>query len=72
MKEERYIVYHHFNGKTEKIGSFKVRDGEIHFDSLVDEYNCDIFPAGKMSESTKERLEHLLDNDSKSVYIVRG
>lgn len=69
---ERFIVHEFDNGRDVVIGSFIVQNGQIHFDSKVDEMNCDIFPPGPIHPATARRLSNLLNNKSKSVYIVHG
>lgn len=69
---EHYVVHRVFNGHDEVLGKFSVENGEIRFDSQADEYNCDLFPAGRINPRTASRLQSLLNNDHKSVYIVHG
>lgn len=69
---ETYTVHRVFDGKDTVLGKFSVEGNEIVYSSQADEMNCDIFPAGPMSDRTKKRLSSLLDNEHKSVYITRG
>jgi hypothetical protein len=69
---ERYIVHHFVQGKDEVLGSFTVENGEICFPTKRDQLRCDLFPSGPMREVTKRRLTTLLNNKSKSVYLVHG
>lgn len=69
---ETYTVHQVFNGETKVLGKLSVQDGKITFPSRQDELSCDIFPPGKMTKRTKDRLVELLDNPHKSVYITRG
>jgi hypothetical protein len=60
-----------FKGKDEVLGMFKIVNDEICFPTSADEHNCDMFPSGPMSEYTKNRITHLLDNKSKSMYLEK-
>lgn len=72
MAAQTYTVHRVFNGEDTVLGKFSVENGSITYASAQDRSNCDIFPEGEMSERTKKRLETLLDNEHKSVYITRG
>jgi hypothetical protein len=69
---ERYTVHRVFNGQDEVLGHFDVVNGEIHFESIADQFNCGIFPPGPIAPMTMRKLSSLLDNHNKSMYITRG
>jgi hypothetical protein len=68
----KFNLHRVFKGKDEVIGTFEVRDNEIHFASHADEHHCSMFPAGPMSEYTKNRISHLLDNEDKTMYLEKA
>lgn len=68
---DTYTVHRVFNGETTELGKFSIENGSVVFSSKQDELNCDIFPAGPMSDRTKRRLVQLLDNEHKTIYITR-
>ena len=69
---ERFVVHRIIDGHDRVMGSFEVRDGEIHYNNIIEQLNCDMFPPGPIGWMTKQRLGFLLYNTNKSVYITRG
>ncbi len=67
----RFELHRIMDEKDSVIGRFSVKDGEIVFPSSVDAAHCDMFPAGKMSNYTKNRISYLLDNTGKSMYLKK-
>lgn len=67
----KFKLHRIFEGKDEVIGVFEVRDNEIVFPSSADEHHCSMFPAGKMSASTQNRITHLLNNKDKTIYLEK-
>lgn len=68
---EKYKLHRISNEKDSVIGVFEVRNGEIVFPSSVDARHCDMFPAGPISQYTKNRITLLLDNKEKSMYLEK-
>lgn len=71
VKTHKFKLHRVFDGKDSVLGSFEVIDGKITFPSHADEHHCDMFPAGEMSDSTKNRITHLLDNKEKTMYLEK-
>lgn len=72
MNDGKYIVHRHLNGKDSVLGKFEIKKGEIVFRSEVDKHNIDQFPAGPMSKHTENRIEYLMTNTDKDVYIKKA
>jgi len=66
---QKFKLHRIFEGKDEIIGSFKVKDGSIIFSTKVDEHHCDMFPPGPIASYTRNKIAHLLNNKSKSMYL---
>ena len=71
MRDGKYIVHRHLNGKDSILGKFEVKKGAIEFLNEADRLNIDQFPSGPMSEHTKNRIEYLMTNKDKDVYIKK-
>lgn len=72
MVTHKFKLHRVFQDKDEVIGAFEVRDNEIVFASHADEHHCSMFPAGPMSQYTKNRITHLLNNDEKTMYLEKA
>ena len=71
IQDGQYEVHRHLNGKDQKLGSFAVSSGNIKFASEADKLNIDQFPEGKMSKRTMDRIEYLMNNKDKDIYITK-
>jgi hypothetical protein len=68
---QRYRLHHFFNNKDEVLGSFEVKDGEVHFATNADKHNCDIIPPGPISQGTKTKINRMIDNHKKSMWLEK-
>jgi hypothetical protein len=71
MKEIKFHLHRVFQGEDRVIGQFVVRGDQISFPTHSDKFHCDMFPEGKMSASTKNRITELLDNKHKTMYLEK-
>ena len=71
MVIHKFKLHRVIDNIDEVIGTFEIHDNEIVFPSNVDRHHCDMFPAGKMSDYTKNRINHLLDNKQKTMYLEK-
>lgn len=71
MVKHKFKLHRVFNDKDEVIGTFEIQGDDIVFPTNVDRHHCDMFPAGKMSDSTRNRIGHLLDNQEKTMYLEK-
>jgi hypothetical protein len=67
-----FVVHSSMGGSDRVIGSFDVMNGQIQYSDYASQLNCDLFPPGKIDWMTSRRLETLLNNRGKSVYLTRG
>lgn len=67
----KFKLHQIFNGKDSVVGSFEVKDNHIVFPTIADEYACDIFPAGKISGYTHNKITELLNNKTKSMWLEK-
>lgn len=67
----KFKLHRVVNDEDKVIGTFEVRDNEIVFPTPSDEHHCDLFPAGPMDAHTRNRINHLLDNPDKTMYLEK-
>ena len=71
MVTHKFKLHRVSNDEDEVIGTFEIQGEEIVFPTNVDRHHCDMFPPGKMSDSTKNRISELLDNKQKTMYLEK-
>ena len=71
LKDGKYKVHKHLDGKDTVLGRFEIKNNSIVFLSEVDKMNIDQFPAGPMNEHTIKRIKYLITNPDKHTYIKK-
>lgn len=71
MKNGKYIVKRHLNGKDSILGRFEIKDNSIVFANEADRLNIDQFPSGPITQYVKDRIDYLMTNADKDIYIEK-
>jgi hypothetical protein len=73
VRSGRYAVYSYQSQSREPeyCGVFRVVDGVITFDSLLDQLNCDFYPPGPMTPFFEGRFLNRLANHGKNPFAVQ-
>lgn len=72
IKDGKYTVYSHYEGKDQILGHFIVKDDVISFENEHDHLNLDRFPEGKMSPSTINFIKKCLNSEHNHITIKHG
>lgn len=71
MVTHKFKLHRILDGKDEVIGVFKVENDQIKFPTHADEHHCSMFPAGPISNYTRNRISNLLDSKTKTMYLEK-